>query len=71
MRPYRNTLCIHKEHDMAESGLRIRVDDQLKRKFIESCKKNDTTAAQALRAFMRQYVLLGDVADHRELFPRV
>ena len=56
---------------MAESGLRIRVDDQLKRKFIESCKKNDTTAAQALRAFMRQYVLLGDVADHRELFPRV
>lgn len=39
-----------------EIGLRIRVDDTLRREFIETCKAQDTTAAQVLRAFMRAYV---------------
>lgn len=41
---------------MNEVGLRIRVDDALRRDFIETCKLQDTTAAQILRAFMRSYV---------------
>lgn len=41
---------------MNEAGLRIRVDGALRRDFIETCKANDTTAAQALRAYMRSYV---------------
>lgn len=39
-----------------EAGLRIRVDDALRRDFIVTCKNQDTTAAQVLRAFMRSYV---------------
>lgn len=41
---------------MSEAGLRIRVDDGLRRDFIEICKAQDTTAAQVLRAFMRGFV---------------
>lgn len=41
---------------MDEVGLRIRVDDVLRREFISTCKMRDTTAAQVLRAFMRSYV---------------
>lgn len=39
-----------------DTGLRIRVDDALRRDFIETCKGHDTTAAQVLRGFMRWYV---------------
>jgi len=41
---------------MSDIGLRIRVDDQLRHDFLESCKANDTTAAQVLRRFMRAFV---------------
>lgn len=41
---------------MGEVGLRIRVDDALRRDFIGTCKAQDTTAAQVLRAFMRAFV---------------
>ena len=41
---------------VSEAGLRIRVDDALRQDFIRSCKQQDTTAAQILRAFMRTYV---------------
>ncbi len=39
-----------------ESGLRIRVDTQLREEFLRACKKEDLTAAQVLRAFMRTYI---------------
>jgi len=39
-----------------EVGLRIRLQDDLRREFIDVCKVQDTTAAQVLRAFMRSYV---------------
>lgn len=41
---------------MSDIGLRIRVDDQLRHDFLESCKAQDSTAAQVLRNFMRTYV---------------
>jgi hypothetical protein len=51
-----NTSCIQMGAQVAETGLRIRVDDTLRRDFIEICKLNDTTAAQVLRACMRSYL---------------
>jgi len=41
---------------MTDTGLRIRVDDQLRHEFLETCKARDATAAQILRNFMRKYV---------------
>lgn len=48
-------MYIREEH-VAENGLRIRIDDDLRSEFIQTCRGNDQTAAQVLRAFMRQYV---------------
>jgi len=39
-----------------EVGLRIRLQNDLRRQFIDVCRIQDTTAAQVLRAFMRSYV---------------
>ena len=41
---------------MKESGLRIRVESELREAFLSACKREDLTAAQVLRAFMRSYV---------------
>ncbi|WP_374496603.1 plasmid-related protein [Vogesella indigofera] len=41
---------------MKDSGLRIRVEAQLREDFLRACQKDDLTAAQVLRAFMRSYV---------------
>ncbi len=52
-----NTPCIHLESTLAaEVGLRIRIDEELRREFIEVCRVQDMTGAQVLRAFMRSYV---------------
>ena len=57
--------CVH----MAESGFRIRIDNNLRQAFKEACQSRDQTAAQVVRAFMRDYV--EKVTDNRqaELFP--
>jgi hypothetical protein len=34
----------------------VRVDGNLLEAFQSACKKNDTTASQEVRAFMREYV---------------
>jgi hypothetical protein len=39
-----------------EAGLRIRVDEQLRRDFLATCHTRDTTASQVLRAYMRSFV---------------
>jgi len=39
-----------------EVGIRIRVDEQLRREFTEVCRAQDQTASQVLRQFMRNYV---------------
>lgn len=60
-----NTLDIQ-ETDMAEAGLRIRVDDDLRREFIETCKSEDLTASQVLRAYMRSYIQLHAIDGQNE-----
>lgn len=39
-----------------DSGLRIRVERELREKFLELCRAQDRPAAQVLREFMREYV---------------
>lgn len=51
-----------------EVGLRIRVDESLRRQFIGACKQADTTGAQVLRAFMRAYVEQHDAQRQPQLF---
>lgn len=61
------TLCIHGVH-MNGSGLRIRVDDALRQEFIEACRSHDQTAAQVLRAYMRDFIEQQANGRQRELF---
>jgi hypothetical protein len=39
-----------------DKSIVVRIDENLRDAFIESCKSNDTTASQELRRFMRDYV---------------
>ena len=41
---------------MKDSGLRIRVQRELRDRFNEACRAEDKSAAQVLREFMRAYV---------------
>jgi hypothetical protein len=38
------------------SGFRIRVDENLRKRFIDACRAKDRTASQVIRDFMRNYV---------------
>lgn len=38
------------------AGLRLRIDPELRSNFIKACRKNDLTASQVLREFIRNYV---------------
>jgi hypothetical protein len=39
-----------------DSGLRIRVQRDLRDRFVEVCRAQDKPAAQVIREFMREYV---------------
>ncbi|WP_227271157.1 hypothetical protein [Roseobacter weihaiensis] len=41
---------------MKNSGLRIRIERELRQKFLEVCRDQDRPAAQVIREFMRQYI---------------
>lgn len=41
---------------MKDSGLRIRVERQLREKFLELCREQDRPASQVIREFMRDYI---------------
>ena len=54
-------LCIcvsngYTNSSMKDSGLRIRVQRELRDRFNEACRAEDRSAAQVLREFMRAYV---------------
>ncbi len=50
---------------MKDSGLRIRVQRDLREKFLEVCRAQDKTAAQVIREFMRSYINWHEVHDNR------
>jgi hypothetical protein len=37
-------------------GLRIRIEPELRKAFLEACRRSDQKAAQVVRGFMRRYV---------------
>jgi len=41
---------------MKDSGLRIRVERELREKFLALCREQDKPAAQVIREFMRDYI---------------
>jgi len=45
-----------------DAGFRIRVERDLRDKFIEVCRAQDRPAAQVVRDFMRQYIKDNTVA---------
>lgn len=53
---------------MKESGFRVRVESGLRREFIDLCKSQDLTAAQVLRAYMRDYIERHKDVHQGELF---
>jgi predicted transcriptional regulator len=46
-----------------DSGFRIRVQRELREKFLEICREQDKPAAQVLREYMRDYVAEHDAAN--------
>jgi len=48
---------------MKDAGLRIRVQRDLREKFLEVCRAQDKPAAQVLREFMREYVARYDARE--------
>ncbi len=48
-----------------DSGLRIRVERELRDKFLETCRERDRPAAQVLREFMRQFIDAHQPANER------
>jgi len=41
---------------MKDSGLRVRVERDLRERFLEICRQQDRPAAQVIREFMREYI---------------
>jgi antitoxin component of RelBE/YafQ-DinJ toxin-antitoxin module len=39
-----------------DAGMRIRVERSLRDEFVEVCRARDLSAAQVIRAFMRDYI---------------
>lgn len=50
-------------------GLHVRVDDELRRDFVDACRSEDQHASQVIRAFMREYVQRHQRAVQKPLFP--
>ena len=42
--------------NMSETGIRVRIDPELRDKFILACRNNDLTASQVIRSYIREYV---------------
>ena len=41
---------------MKDAGMRIRVEPELRDKFVNLCRDNDVPAAQVIRTFMREFI---------------
>ncbi|GGY57420.1 hypothetical protein GCM10007148_28590 [Parvularcula lutaonensis] len=56
---------------MKDSGLRIRIERELREKFIEVCRQQDRPAAQVIREFMRAYIADNETPETPEKKKRV
>ena len=53
---------------MKEAGLHLRVEEGLRRRFVAACQKQDLSASQVLRAFMRRFIQDTDAGQQQDLF---
>lgn len=53
-------------YPMKDSGLRIRVEKDLRERFLALCKKQDRPAAQIIREFMRGYLAEHEANDGQQ-----
>lgn len=51
-----------------DTGMRIRVERELRQEFLDVCRAQDRPAAQVLREFMREYVYQNRQAAQQDLF---
>ncbi len=49
-------------------AFKIRVEEELRRAFIDLCRREDRPAAQVIRQFMRDYVETRQRDTQRDLF---
>ena len=50
------------------AALRIRIDPELHKSFIDTCKSQDISASQVLREFMKRYVSTHDKSSQMDFF---
>lgn len=46
-----------------DAGLRIRIDRNLRERFLEICREQDKPASQVIREFMRNYIETYEIAN--------
>jgi hypothetical protein len=51
-----------------DSGLRLRVEKELRQEFVDVCRATGRPAAQVLREFMRDFVARERTMNQRNLF---
>ena len=49
-------------------AFKIRIEEELRREFVETCNADDLTAAQVVRRFMRGYIERHKAAIQGDLF---
>jgi antitoxin component of RelBE/YafQ-DinJ toxin-antitoxin module len=50
------------------AALRIRIEPELHKRFIDTCKAQDIPASQVLREFMKQYVSTHETTSQLDFF---
>ncbi len=51
------------------TGMRIRIEKELRQEFLDVCRTQDRPAAQVLREFMRDYIRQHHKLAQADLFP--
>lgn len=51
---------------MKDSGLRIRIERDLRERFLEICRQQDRPAAQVIREFMRVYIAENEAREKQD-----
>ncbi len=53
------------------AALRIRIEPELHKKFLDICKAQDVAASQVLREFMKQYVSTHERTPQLDFFQQL
>lgn len=49
-------------------AFKIRIEEELRREFVDVCRSEDLTAAQVVRRFMREYIATRNQSIQQQLF---